>query len=719
MLKRLSLFALGLLAVALPSSATHLIGGEMNYEALNDSTYVVKLRIFRDCFGGAIGFDNPAYLFIYDGAGTYLSFVQLIAPAVTPVPATGDNPCLSVPPGICVEEGFYQDTLILPPSPGGYDLVYQRCCRNGTIANIIDPGSTGSTYWEHIPGPDEISGLNSSPAFVNFPPVVICTDDPLNFDHSAIDLDGDSLVYELCAPYLGASDDCPRPAGPATIGFGCPEDPGPPPYSEVPWLGGFSGTFPLPATPVLSIDPNTGLLTGTATTPGQYVVGVCVKEYRNDTLINTHTRDVQFNVVECDPLVVASIPDFILDCEDRTVDLVNSSTGADSYSWDYGDPTSTMDTSSAFDPGGWTYPDTGIYIVTLIANPGFVCADTAYAEVNIFPTLIGGWQHRSGCSGTPVIFTDTSVSTGAGLIESWSWSFGDGMVSSEQDPMYQYVNGGTYTVQMIVTTDKGCIDTISRSIDVIPGPDALWEADTVCFGETMFFDNQSTISTGTLLLSYNWDFGDGTTSTDVDPEHDYTANGTYTVTLIAITDSGCEDTLTKDVYVGRTPVADAGLGDTVEFLTNVPLMGSGLGDYLWIPGVNLDDPTAQNPIFAAWESTEFILTITSADGCIDRDTVYIHVLPQEILEIPTAFSPNGDGVNDTYNLFWNDISELYEFSIYNRWGEQIFFTTDLEVGWDGMYKGKMQDVGTYVVVIRALGAEGSLINIRENVYLVR
>lgn len=706
-----------LLITASSTRAAHLIGGELSYRYLgNDSVYEVTLRIYRDCLGGGAPFDNPAYVFVYDTTGTLFDLLQLPIPSITSVPATSDNPCLTVPPGICVEEGIYIDTVFLPPVTGGYDMIYQRCCRNATIDNLIDPGSTGSTYVQHVTGPDEAAG-NSSPEFVNFPPIVLCADDPINFDHSAFDPDGDSLVYSLCAPFSGASSTCPRPAGPFT-GFGCPPEPGPGPFDLVEYIAGFGGANPLPATPPLSIDPVSGLLTGTATAPGQFVVAVCVEEYRDGVLLGTHVRDVQFNVTECTPLIVASTPDLILDCDDLAVEFENFSTGADEYLWDFGVAGVITDTSTIDEPI-FNFPDTGTYLVTLIANPGFVCADTAYAEVNIFPSLFGGWTFSSGCSGVPVLFDDTSFSTGAGDIISWAWDFGDGTTSTDTDPEYQYANGGLYNVSLTVTTDKGCTETINQNVDVQPGPDAQFAFDDVCADETAFFDNLTTISSGTILVGYTWYFGDGDISNDEDAEHDYPGPGDYEVLLVAETTSGCIDSLSDSIRIGIVPIADAGPGDSVEFLTPVVLDGSGDGFYSWTPTDGLSDPNTQDPIFDGSETTTFILEVTSIDGCTDYDTVTIFVYPKEILEMPTAFSPNGDGVNDEFAILWNDIAVLDEFSIYNRWGELVYSSNNLERGWDGRVNGKDQEVGSYVYVIRATGDLGQPFERRGVFYLVR
>ncbi len=707
-----SLMAFG----AREARAAHLIGGELNYRCINDSVYEITLVIYRDCAGSGADFDNPSYLFVYDAAGTYLRLLTLTSPSITLLPVTSDNPCLTIPPGICVERGIYTGTFTLPPIPGGYQIVYQRCCRNGTIDNLLSPGATGSSYVETIPPPSD-APCNSSPVFNNFPPIVLCAGEPLVFDHSATDLDGDSLVYSLCAPFSGASSFCPFPAGPFTTG-GCPSTPGSPPYPPVSYAAGFSAGFPVSSSPPLSIDPVTGQLTGTPSTPGQYVVGVCVEEYRDGVLLNNHARDFQFNVASCEPLVSAAIPSFILNCEDRTVSWENFSTGASSWFWDFGVPGISGDTSDAFLPPPFTYPDTGTYTVTLIANPGFLCADTATATVGIYPTLIGGFSVVSGCSARPVVFTDTSLSTGAGTLDFWSWSFGDGAGSPAQNPTHLYGEGGTYSVQFIVGTDRGCRDTIVQVITVEPGPFTQFEVDPICQDEPAVFVNTSLLPTG-IPVAWEWDFGNGEGSEAFSVEYFYPEPGTYTVTLIGSSPNGCNDTASAELLVGLVPVADAGSDATVEYLDAHVLQGSGGGSYLWSPSTYLSDSTAASPVFTAWLTTVFTLVVTSADGCADTSSVRVEVLPQTVLDVPNAFSPNGDGTNDVLSLLTNDIQRLDFFRIYNRWGELIFESNDLSQGWDGSYKGTQQETGGYLYAVQAIGAEGETVQRQGVVLLVR
>lgn len=240
-------------------------------------------------------------------------------------------------------------------------------------------------------------------------------------------------------------------------------------------------------------------------------------------------------------------------CLALKISFKDSSIFASSWLWLFGDGT-----SSSLQNPVHTYSDTGKYTVTLIINPGQACTDTV-VEVNYItvfgikaalvavPTL--------GCSPLTVAFKDSSTSY-LGTINSWTWAFGNGDSAFVQNPTYTYVSNSNvnYTVRLTVRDNNGCRATrVFNSIRVF-NPVADFISDTVvCPGEPASFTNQSVGAN-----TYQWFFGDGTSSTQANPTHTYTASGVYAVTLVARnTTSGCTDTLVKmnQVYVD-TPIAD-------------------------------------------------------------------------------------------------------------------------------------------------------------------
>lgn len=269
----LRLFTLFLcLLPTLIAHATHIVGGQLDYECLGNNRFVVKLTVVRDCWYGVPPFDDPASI------GVFGSDNQLIQ-ELRPRPIGDDtldlqltDPCLVVPPDVCYHRTSYTDTISLPFRAGGYQLVYQRCCRNNTIDNIVRPLGTGATFYNFI-SEAALLGCNNSAIFTAWPPPLICGNKPLIFDHSASDTDGDSLVYSLCVPLDGADSLTPRPQPPFN-----------PPYQPVVWQPPYNTANMLGGTP-LTINPQTGLLTAFPTVIGQFVIGICVEEYRNGVLI--------------------------------------------------------------------------------------------------------------------------------------------------------------------------------------------------------------------------------------------------------------------------------------------------------------------------------------------------------------------------------------------------------------------------------------------------
>ncbi len=279
--------------------ASHIVGGELIYDCLGaDSmgnyTYRVTLKLYRDCSG--IGFDQPvAYISVWNNAASPTIADTLIIPFTgeSNVPFVSSDPCFIPPSGICVSTTTYETIVTLPASIDGYIFAYQRCCRNSSILNVVGPGSTGTTSFETVP--DTIP-CNNSPRYNNFPPIAVCINRPFVFDHSATDPDGDSLVYYLCNAYNGATTVGDQPIQTET-----------PPFLSIAYNAPFTPANPITATPPLAVNPTTGLLTMTPTQLGRFVIAVCCDEYRNGVLIGTHTRDFQFNVVDCEQITPVQI----------------------------------------------------------------------------------------------------------------------------------------------------------------------------------------------------------------------------------------------------------------------------------------------------------------------------------------------------------------------------------------------------------------------------
>lgn len=687
--------------------ATHIVGGEIYYNDLGSNNYQVTLKLYRDCINGLAAYDNPASIFIFDNTGTLIQEVQIPFPGSVVLPATINNPCFTPPTNICVEEAVYTTTINLPPIVGGYDITYQRCCRNNTILNIINPGAVGSTYMAHIPG-SEVVSTNSSPRYTNFPPIFLCSGVPLNFDHSATDPDGDSLYYELCDPFVGLDATCPQVGSPPTaLPVGCPVNPAPPPIAFVPWLAPYNAAYPMSASPALAVNGTTGLMTGTPNLIGQWVVGVCVHEYRNGVLISTNKRDFQFNVVNCPGIPVASIPNQTLFCNGYNVAFSENSLNAFSYQWDFGDPTTTADMSSLQSPS-WTYADSGTYTVTLIINPGSLCADTNTSTFYVYPLLNPDFTPPPG----ECVYENSYDFTAAGAFMgngTFNWNFGANATpgtSSQQNPNHVVYNApGTYPVTLTIS-ENGCTRSITHNVDVYPKPNALYGLSTsvACDLQPVQFIDSSQTTDGPL--SYQWFFGDGATASEQDPFHQYPSIGNYNSSLIISTVHGCKDTfaLPSPVAVYPSPVAGFYVTptDTSIFYPNVTTFDQSIGGISctmnWGDGSSdtLCDATHH---FNQPGTYELMQVVTNANGCTDTAYSTVLIRPEFLFWIPNAFTPNNSGLNDVFKPVILGVHD-YTFMVFDRWGEKIFETHDMYQGWDGYFKGRLctNDVYVYRIV---------------------
>ena len=615
-----------ILLFSIEAGATHIVGGVINYVYNGNGNYTFTMRIYRDCtsstqFDGAVGSSTPAALvsiFPDNSTISVLDF-QLTNPAVQSVNPPINNQCLVIPPNVCVEEGTYTWNANIPNGNVGYYVVYERCCRNGSINNLLNPGAQGGTYWAYIP-PRNTQGNNSNPVFNNFPPLFICQNAPLLFNHSATDPDGDSLVYELCDPFQGASQASPAPA------------PSAPPFTNVQFTGAYNAQDPLGPPVALSIDPNTGILTGTPGTIGQFVVGVCVREYRNGQLLSTTLRDFQFNVTNCN-IPIARIPsininpntgigDFFVSCNTLDVNFVNQSAGAVSYRWNFGDPTTQADTSNLTNPS-YTYPDTGTYLVTLIAINAQGCADTTYAFVQLYPFLNVNFTGADVCLGESIGFQDSTVFT-AGQINTWAWNMGDGTFYNTQNVNHTYAAPGTYTVVLSVTTNRGCNDQFTRTYTVHPQPNMSYTPpNPKCVGEPLNFTNTSTGGPTT----YSWSFGDGTGSALQNPVKTYNNSGPFNITFVGSTQFGCVDTLRNVLVVDPLPTVTMGDDTLVCPFEPVPLSAAGGVSYTWSPAATLNNSNIANPVATPTGNITYTVTVTDGNQCQNTGTQSVTWLP--------------------------------------------------------------------------------------------
>jgi len=723
-------FAL-LLFVQVSVFSKHIIGGVVSYECLGGGTYRFTMKMYRDCADptGA-GFDDPAPFTIFKGTQE-IETVFVPAASIVPVdpPAI---PCLVLPANLCVQEGLYEFEYTFSdwPSDQSYHITYMRCCRNATIVNIQNPSDVGATFTiEILPASQAV--CNNSPVFNTFPPNVICVDEALNYDHSAFDIEGDQLVYELCSPLLGGAPPGGGGGGPCDVV--APNPACPPPYDEAVFINPpYTQLFPMGGSPPVTIHPITGMLTGTPNVQGQFVFAVCVSEYRNGVLMSVIRRDFQFNVASCTALVNASVDTtdivfendeyFLETCNGLEINIENNSNvvnNVDEYRWEFFTPDSTYiydswDLNAIF-PGPGNYPG------LLILNPSdTLCGDTAAINIDIFPEVVAQFSYDyDTCVAGPVSFVDESFIDGTGGISAKIWDFGDGTTDSLQsNPVHVYDQPQIVPVRLEIWDENGCSDEIKNDVTYFPVPSHILVRpdDTLsCPPAEIFFTNLSTPIDETYDVF--WDFGDGEVSTDKSPSHIFRESGTYNIRLQIDSPIGCstDTTFTAMIRMTDPPVAefDYEPKDLSNLEPDVQFFDQSTDVVHWDWLVN-DKVVAQQPDFQyEFQDTGIqvvTLIVTHPLFCQDTITKLIDVQPKVTFYMPNAFTPN----EDTNNEFFLGTGILpgisnYKMEVWDRWGKQIFNTTEQRNGWNGRVgnEGKLVPAGVYIYTVNFTGPRGA------------
>lgn len=697
-------------------NATHIVGGEITYKCLGNNQYEVTLIVYRDCYTGVPWFDDPASIGVFDANWNLKQ--ELLLPwdpaSNDTLPIILSDPCLTVPPDVCAHGARYRDTIELPFITGGYSLVYQRCCRNKLIRNIIGPLRTGITIISTITE-DALNGCNNSPVFNQWPPVAICIHQPIDFDHSATDSDGDSLVYRLCTPLHGADSLTPRP-----------QPPNAGPYEDVIWRDPPYNLSDMLGGQPLTIDPATGFLTGVPNLLGNYVVGVCVDEYRNGVLISSTRRDFQYNVSDCgQPLAAFFVPEAV--CDTLTVKFLNQGLQNHQYQWffDWGGDTTL--TSDAYSPL-YTFPDTGYYTIALIAQSKPTCRDTLIKTIHVTDSYIDASLSFTfaDCDETGLVIQAADLSTDSLYnIVQWQWTLTGpgafGAQSQEQNPSFTLTEPGQYRLKLVATSGNGCTDTQSfLFFPPIPPTEFLQDSLLICQGDSVFL-----FPGADGVYSYAWSPPTGISDTTAPNPLAYPPNSTdYTVTITGNGPCVVEKTVHVTVIQSNTLFATA-TPDTIFQGKTAQLNATAPGFapiFIWQPPGSLSNPGISDPVASPDVSTDYIVTVPISGTCELRDTVRVVVraifCAEPFVFFPTGFSPNGDGENDALQLESNVATEVY-WVIFNRWGEKVFEAGALGDSWDGTYQGRPQPAETYGYYLRVRCAGGELFEKKGNVTLLR
>jgi len=314
------------------------------------------------------------------------------------------------------------------------------------------------------------------------------------------------------------------------------------------------------------------------------------------------------------------------------------------WQWNFGDG----NTSSLQSPN-YSYGAPGTYNVVLSATSDYGCIDSISLPISIHPKPIADFTKSNVCMYDAAAFVDAStVSTG--LITNWQWDFGDGNTGTNQNPTNQYSLDGLFNIQLIVSTDNSCLDTISKSIYINEVPQANFSFSNECFYTPLNFQDLTVLNT-VNIQSWQWDFGDGNTGSNQNPSNLFNTYGTYNVVLTVSSDSGCVDSIVKQVIAHPKPISSFGFQDGCVYdaaqfsdLSTVSLSPpNAVSDWSWDFG-DMITSTEQNPshLYSLPGLYTVTLIATTDSGCIDTSTNIIELFPTPI----ASFTNNDTCLND-------------------------------------------------------------------------
>ena len=466
--------------------------------------------------------------------------------------------------------------------------------------------------------------------------------------------------------------------------------------------GNVPGTFAYYGTGV----SNTGLYT-----PGSVAAGTYPVKYVYTTAFTCADSASRNITVWSSPQAKWGVSTAIL-CEKNSIPFYDSSVA--NYSnivqrlWDFNDGTDTVYSNSVSFKK--TYAAGNVYAVSLRVVTDSGCR-SAYniqnVKVNYLPVV--DFQLPSIClpDGKGTFISTSTIKDGSDALFSYLWNFGDpndATSSTLKTATHKYTALGPVNVQLKVTSKDACIDSLTKQLSAIyPQPKAAFQASPqqICINDSIHFYDQSNGVTSAAEL-WKWYLANGDSSFTTNPVKQFRDSGTFSITLFIFNHQGCvSDTAMQQIVVHPYPKLNMGpdlvvLQGGVITIKPIFVYGDSL-QFKWTPSSYLSSDTSSHPNASPPDDIRYYLQLTALGSCSVYDSIFITVLKSPI--IPNSFSPNGDGINDTWKIKYLDSYPGATVDVYNRYGQPVFHSNGYSKEWDGTTNGKALPIGTYYYVI--------------------
>ncbi len=496
---------------------------------------------------------------------------------------------------------------------------------------------------------------------------------------------------------------------------------------SVKWFTSAAGTSPSTVTPTVST-----AVPGTFKFYFNQTIGRCISDIDSITIIVYPEAVAAFN---------SSLD---LGCFGDLVVVTNTSTNANTSSWNFGDGSPVATTTNATH----TYSragNGGNYTITLTVTSINGCVDDATAPVDTRHTVDAQFvpSRDTFCATRPddgisMSNNSSAMVQGSAIAQSsltYSWNMGDGTplesgLTPTTDPKY-YPVADSYHVTLIVTDTIGCKDTLTRTVIAQRVDLVGFQDTTLCMRQPMYIRNYVTsfpIPSPESDYDFNWIESPVTNLTSNTAQHPYfylLSQGTYVDFLTATHMRGgtwqCFDTNTFVIHsVLGQRLQNVTLNTTIPYGTTIQLNAENEVYYHWVPNDGtIDNPDINNPIAAPLQTTTYTIFGMDQYGCVDSEFVTITIDSTLNEGIPSAFTPNGDGLNDVFRPIGLKYQRLVDFRIFNRWGEVVFSTANAKDGWDGTWNGTPQDGGVYLYHVIVAKPDGTNKIYKGDVTLIR